>query len=150
MHTLDLVTIVVTGLMVGTELTVSLFINPIMWQLDSAAQSRALSLFARRLGFVMPFWYATCLILLITETVLRRGTTAFPTFLSASILWAATIVYTVALLVPINNRVAALDTGDDFQQWIKDHKRWDGFHRLRIALILITLVMATHALLSAA
>lgn len=150
MHTLDLVTIVVIGLMVGTELTVSLFINPVIWQLDPAAQSRALSLFARRLGFVMPFWYATCLILLIAETVLRRGTVAFPTLLSATTLWAATIVYTVALLVPINNRVATLDTGDSFQQWIKDHKRWDGFHRLRIVLILIALVMATHVLLFAA
>lgn len=150
MHLLDIVTIVVIGLMVGTELTVSLFINPVLSQLDAAEQARGLSLFARRLGRAMPLWYALCLIFLIAETALRRSTPAFAELLAAAVLWALTIAYTILLLVPINNRIAALNMSAPLSHWINDHKRWDRLHRLRILLLLISLVLVVHALLATA
>ncbi len=61
MHLLDTMTITFTGLMVGNELAVSAFVNPAMWQLESGPQARGLSLLARSLGRVMPFWYGLCL-----------------------------------------------------------------------------------------
>jgi uncharacterized membrane protein len=149
MHTLDIVTIIATGLMIGNELTVSLFINPVMWQLDGPAQAKSLSLFAQLLGRTMPFWYALCLILIITETVLRRTEPAFLPLLAAAILWAVTIAFTVLLLVPINNRIAALGVSNPLSQWIGEHRRWDRLHRLRILLLLVCMILLTHALLSA-
>jgi uncharacterized membrane protein len=146
MHFLDILTILFTGLLVGNELTVSLFINPVMWQLDEPAQAKALSLFARYLGKAMPFWYVLCLVLLITEASLRRHQSAFPSLLTAIVIWIATILYTITTLVPINNRIAALSTTLP-TQWRGEHKKWDTLHRFRIALIFIAMICLTHALL---
>lgn len=146
MHMLDITTVVIIGLMVGNELTVSLFINPVMQQLEPAAQTRTVSLFARLLGRVMPFWYAACLVLLIVEAALRKAQTAFTPLLVASIFWAATILFTVLLLVPINNRIASLQPGDS-SQWVREHRRWEKLHRLRILLLVVAMILTLHALL---
>jgi hypothetical protein len=143
MHLLDIITILCIGLMVGNELTVSLFINPVIWQLDEPAQAKAFSLFARYLGKAMPIWYALSLVLLIIEAVLRRHQPALTPLLTAIIIWIAVILYTVTTLVPINNRIAALST----TQWRSEHKRWDTLHRWRILLITIAMICATHGLL---
>ncbi len=42
-HILDIATILFAGLLTGNELTVSLFISPVMWQLDEQAQAKAIS-----------------------------------------------------------------------------------------------------------
>ncbi len=105
---LDILTILCTGLMIGNELAVSLFVNPVIWQLEERSQARALSLFAGILGKVMPIWYASCLILMIAETYLRRHEPALALLLIAIAIWIAMIVYSVTTLVPINNRIAGL------------------------------------------
>ena len=85
MHLIDILTIVIAGLMVGNELTVSLFINPVMRKLDAEAQTKALSLFAALLGRVMPVWYGFCLVLFLVETAAHRGEPQFYLLLAASI-----------------------------------------------------------------
>jgi uncharacterized membrane protein len=147
MHIIDIVTLVMAGLMVGTELTVSAFINPVMRQLSAQSQAQALSLFAALLGRVMPFWYALCLLLLVVETVARRDQACFRLLLGVSVLWAAIIAFTIVALVPINNRIAALSTSKvPIERWLPEHDRWERLHRLRILLLLIALILATHAL----
>jgi uncharacterized membrane protein len=150
MHFLDLFTILCTGLLVGNELTVSLFINPVMGQLDEQAQAKALSLFARYLGKAMPLWYALCLVLFISETYLHRHQPALIPLLTATIIWIAVILYTVTTLVPINNRIAAMSTSPLPlpTAWLRDHKKWDTLHRFRILAILIAMICLTHALLT--
>lgn len=148
MRLIDVLTIVIAGLMVGNELTVSLFINPVMRKLDAGAQTKALSLFAGLLGRVMPLWYGLCLVLFLVETVAHRGDPQFYLLLAASILWAAIIVFTIAMLVPINNRIAALAANVPLEKWLSEHKRWERLHRVRIFLLLVALVLVTHALLS--
>lgn len=146
MHSMDIFTLVVAGLMVGNELTVSLFINPVMRQLSAEPQRQALSLFAGLLGRVMPFWYALCLILFVAETYMRRGEPAFLLLLSASILWAAIIGWTVFVLVPINNRISVLVAETPLERWLPEHMRWERLHRLRVVLLLVALVLVAHAL----
>lgn len=147
MHLLDLLTILTIGLMIGNELAVSLFINPVIWQLDDPAQAKALSLFARVLGKAMPIWYALCLVLLIVEAISRRHQPALTPLLTAIIIWIAVILYTVTALVPINNRIATLSTSSLPTQWRSEHKRWDTLHRWRILLLTIAMIFVTHALL---
>ena len=72
MSSLDIVAILCIGLLVGTEFAVSVFVNPVIWQLDERAQATAIRLFAVRLGKAMPFWYALSLIFLIIEAVVHR------------------------------------------------------------------------------
>ena len=105
---LDILTILCAGLMIGNELAVSLFVNPVIWKLEDRSQAKALSLFAGTLGKVMPFWYASCLLLMIAETYLRSHQPGLTLLLMAVAIWIAIIVYTVTTLVPINNRIARL------------------------------------------
>jgi hypothetical protein len=136
---LDVLTILCTGLMIGNELAVSLFINPVIWQLEDRSQAKALGLFAGILGKVMPFWYALCLVLMIAETYLRRHQPALTLLLVAVGVWIAVIVYTVTTLVPINNRIARL-AGTLPEGWREEHKRWDRHHRWRILSLVIAMV----------
>jgi uncharacterized membrane protein len=148
MHVINIFTLVIAGLMVGNELTVSLFIHPVMRKLDPESQRKVLSLFAALLGRVMPFWYGLCLILFVVETVLHRGQPEFNFLMAASILWAAIIVLSIAVLVPINNRIAALAADVPPERWLPEHDRWNRLHQLRILILLLALVLVTHALLS--
>ena len=52
---LGIVTSMSIGLMIGTEFSVSAFVNPVLEKLDNSAQAQATRLFARKLGTVMPF-----------------------------------------------------------------------------------------------
>jgi hypothetical protein len=133
MHLFNVVTIFVIFLLLGVELCISLFINPVIWQLEVEPQAKALSLFAHLLGGVMPFWYGVCLLLLAAETWLHSGSVAFPFMLTAAVLWLAVIVFTIAVLVPINNRIAARSAAD----WQQQHRRWDHWHRLRVLVLAI-------------
>src|SRR5215472_17627245 len=101
---LTITTIVCIGLMIGTELAVSAFINPVLWKLESVAQMHAIRLFAVKLGFVMPFWYALGLLLLLIDTFLHRHQSQVLLLALASSIWALVIILTLLFLVPINNR----------------------------------------------
>jgi hypothetical protein len=136
---LDILTILSTGLMIGNELAVSLFVNPVIWQLEDRSQAKALSLFAGALGKAMPFWYVLCLVLMIVETYVRRHQPALTLLLAAVAIWIAIIVYTVTTLVPINNRIARL-AGALPEGWREEHKRWDRYHRWRILSLMVAMV----------
>ncbi|MEA2543078.1 MAG: hypothetical protein QOH35_4444 [Acidobacteriaceae bacterium] len=145
---LDVLTILCTGLMIGNELAVSLFVNPVIWQLEDGSQAKALSLFAGILGKVMPFWYAWCLTLMIAETYLLRHRPGLTLLLIAVVIWIAIIVYTVTTLVPINNRIARL--ADALPEgWRQEHKRWDTYHRWRILSLVIAMVCLVWGILMA-
>jgi uncharacterized membrane protein len=146
MHFLDTATIVLTGLMTGTELAVSAFFNPAIWQLESSPQAQGLALLARSLGRLMPVWYVLCLALLALETFLHRQGAAFVPLVTATLIWVAVIVFTISMLVPINNRVAAWNPASPAPGWKQDHRKWDSLHRLRILLLTVAFFVLTWAL----
>jgi hypothetical protein len=133
MHLFNVVTIFVIFVLIGVEFCVSAFINPVIRQLEAEPQARALSLFARLLGGVMPFWYGACLLLIAVQAWLHRGTAVFPLLVIAAVLWLAVIVFTVAVLVPINNRIAARSAAN----WQQEHRRWNNLHELRVLVLAI-------------
>src|SRR5437763_1302235 len=110
MHLLNIITIASAGLMVGNELSVSAFVNPAVRRLESGPQAQALSILARSLGRAMPLWYGLCLALLAVESFLNFHQTTFAPLLIAAALWAGAIVLSISALVPINNRIASLNT----------------------------------------
>jgi Anthrone oxygenase len=147
MHYFDILTILCVGFMIGNELAVSVFINPVVWQLESNAQAKALSLFAGLLGKAMPFWYGLCLLLMLSEAYVRRHEAALPSLLVAAGIWIAVVIYTLAALVPINNRIAVLEAGALPAGWRQDHKRWDTLHRWRILFLTVAMVFLLHGIL---
>jgi Domain of unknown function (DUF1772) len=147
MHVLDVVTILLVGLMIGNELAVSLFVNPVMWQLDNRSQTQALNLFARILGKAMPTWYALCLVLMLVEAYVRRHEQGLALLMIAASIWIVVILLTVMLLVPINNRVSAM-TPEIFAASGKiEHKKWDTMHRWRVLALTVAMVCLLEGIL---
>ncbi|HEX4005704.1 MAG TPA: DUF1772 domain-containing protein [Acidobacteriaceae bacterium] len=137
---LNLATAVCVGLMVGVEFAVSVFVNPVIWKLDDRAQVRAIRLFAARLGTAMPFWYVLSLLLLLAEAIVLRHTPGVVLIEIAGGIWIAVIVLTLLFLVPINNRMIRMEPDAFSDKDRRDHRKWDGLHRLRIAALIAAMI----------
>ena len=137
---LNLIVIVCIGLLVGTEFSVSVFINPVLSRLDESAQAAATRLFAIRLGKTMPFWYVASLLLLFVEAFLRRHDPGLAFLIAASAIWVIVIILTILFLVPINNRMMQLDAGTFPEQAKRAHDRWDMLHRIRVGALTTSMV----------
>jgi hypothetical protein len=147
MHILDITTILCATFMTGNEIAVSLFVNPVIWQLDETSQAKALPLFAALGGKAMPIWYIASLVLMAIEACLRLHQPAFPWIVAAAVLWIATIAYTLLVLLPINNRIAALEVNALPSGWLQQHRKWDAYHRVRILLLILAVALLLHGIL---
>lgn len=137
---LNTFTILCIGLLIGTEFSVSAFVNPILWKLEARAQAAAISLFARTLGTVMPFWYSLSLLLLIIEAAVRHHQSGELLLLTAIAIWVAVILLTILFLIPINNRMTRLNSDSFTEEARKAHKQWDTLHRVRIAALCAAMI----------
>ena len=138
----DLVTITLTGLMVGNEVAVAAFIHPAISRLPPAPHLAAAAAVARILGRVMPIWYALGLICLLGELWLHRGQPADRSLLLAAVLlWTFTIVATVAVLLPRNTRIANARLDQPYPTWQADRATWDALHRIRVAVLAVAFVL---------
>ena len=148
MHLLNIITITSAGLMVGNELSVSAFVNPALSRLESSPQAQALSVLARSLGRAMPVWYGLCLALLALESFLHFRQTTLAPLLIAAALWVGAIVLSISALVPINNRIASMNTAAPAPGWECDHRKWDALHRVRILLLMSAFLIVVNALVA--
>jgi uncharacterized membrane protein len=140
MPSLDILSTLCIGLLVGVELAVSVFINPVVWKLERAAQAEAIRLFASRLGKAMPPWYVVSLLLLTAEAAGHRGKPAGLLLIIANVIWALVILVTVLFLVPINKRLVQLSAASFNDEAKREHTRWDTLHRLRVLALGVSFV----------
>jgi len=143
---LGIATTLCIGLMIGVELAVSAFINPVLGQLDPRARLAAIRLFAAKLGCAMPFWYVLSFLLLLAEAFFFRRAPQLPLLGAAAAIWAAVIVLTLVFLVPINNRMARLSPDAPVHETLQDHQRWDSLHRIRVVALATAMVLVLAAL----
>jgi hypothetical protein len=134
MQVLDICTILCAVAMTGTEFTVAFILNPALDGLDESTWLRTMPALAKAMGRAMPVWYATTSLLAAAEAYLRFGTSAGWWIVTAAALWASSIVFSITMLVPINNRIASASATS--ASLMLDHDRWDGLHRWRVALLL--------------
>jgi hypothetical protein len=134
MHIFDLLTILCIVSMTGTEFTVAAIVNPALEGLDRTTWLKTTSVLARALGRAMPVWYGLGLLFIGVEGYIHYDAPSRWWFGTAILLWAAGIVYSVTMLVPINNRIAAATT-DASSATAADHRRWDTLHRWRVVLL---------------
>lgn len=132
--------IVVAGTMVGVELCVGFLINAIFERLPDNAGLLGRADGARVLGAVMPFWYFASLGLSIAAAVSLWGEPRAVGALVAAVLFAASVLLSVVVLVPINNRSKHWTPQDAPDDWREQLHRWDGWHYLRMAVIIAGLV----------
>jgi uncharacterized membrane protein len=148
----DLATAVVTGMMVGNEFAIAAFVHPQLQQLDDLTHARSARVLASSLGKFMPLWYGISLLLILGTAYEHRPLASGPGLLItlAAVLWAATIVFTISKLVPINSRIAKMDAERPHKTWLEDRAHWDRLHRIRVVLLTVSLVLLLTGLFQAA
>ena len=136
MHLFDILASLCIVSMTGTEFTISVILNPALDRLDQPTWSKTMPVLARVMGRVMPIWYALGLALIGAEAYLHWSGSSRWWLVAAILLWAAAIVYSITMLVPINNRIADMSAGGA-SSTAAEHKRWDSLHRWRVVLLVI-------------
>jgi uncharacterized membrane protein len=140
--TLAVVTATIVGTMVGVEFAVAVFVNPILLRLPAGHSLEARADGARVLGRVMPFWYFGSLILTAALAGATWGRPAAGPAIAAGALLAVSVVMSIALLVPINNRAASWTADQHPADWREQQQRWDRLHYARVAIIIAAFVLA--------
>ncbi|MEY9839126.1 DUF1772 domain-containing protein [Streptacidiphilus sp. EB103A] len=145
LDTLEVLTTVVTGVMVGVEFSVAFVMNPIFNALpqDSGQLGRAHG--GRMLGAMMPFWYIGSLVLVAVWAAAGRHHHGAGLVVTAGALLILSVIMSILLLVPINNQSKTWTPENRPEDWKEQTNRWDRYHYIRVAVI-----TAAFALLAAA
>jgi uncharacterized membrane protein len=148
----DIATATVTGLMAGNEFAVAAFVHPQLHKLGQSVHAQTASSLAIALGKAMPLWYGVALLLILGAVFEHRPVSDSPGLfiLLAAVLWAATIVFTITMLVPINNRIAKMNPQQPYDCWLQDRCRWDKLHQLRVTLLIMAFVLLLTGLFAGA
>jgi uncharacterized membrane protein len=148
----DIATATVAGLMVGNEFAVASFVHPQLRKLKDGAHAQTASLLAGTLGKAMPAWYGIALLLILGAAFEHRPLSTGPGLflLMAAVLWAGIILFTITLLVPINNRIAGVDPEHPYNCFWRDRIRWDHLHQTRVALLFMAFVLLLTGLFAVA
>ena len=147
--TLAVITATVVGVMVGVEFAVAVFVNPIQRRLPVGSWIEATAAGGRVLGRVMPFWYIGSVLLTAWLAAAKWGGSAGAAAVAAAGLLIVSVIMSVTVLVPINNRIITWTADNHPADWREQNQRWDRWHYGRVAIILaafvLTLVAATVA-----
>jgi uncharacterized membrane protein len=148
----DITTAALAGMMVGNEFAVAAFVHPQLRRLNDRTHAQAATPLAASLGKAMPLWYGLALVLILGAAFEHRPLSSGPGLLLAlaATLWAATILFTIMMLVPINSRIAKMNPDQPHEGWLRDRARWDQLHRLRVALLIVALLLLLAGLFGAA
>ncbi|MFE0098863.1 anthrone oxygenase family protein [Streptomyces sp. NPDC059009] len=146
LNALQVVTIVIVGVMVGVEFSVPVFSNPILNALPGDNGLRARTHGARVGGAVMPFWYITSLVLVGIWAGAEWHHDGTGLVVTAGALLIVSVLLSVLVLVPINNRVKAWTTDSRPADWTEQLRRWDRWHYLRVAVIVAAFTFLAAAL----
>jgi uncharacterized membrane protein len=137
---LAIVTTLSIGMLIGTEFAVSVFVGPILAKLENGTRAVAIRMFATRLGRAMPFWYFASQVLLLAEVVIHRHEESETLLIAACCIWATVIVFTIAILVPINNRMMRLDGESFSEESRREHRLWEMLHHVRVFALMVAMV----------
>ncbi|MEU1126809.1 DUF1772 domain-containing protein [Streptomyces sp. NPDC005899] len=146
---LAVTTVIVAGMMVGVEFAVAVFLNPILDRLPDNGGLAARSDGARLLGRVMPFWYIGSVALGTVWAVLAWGEEGAPLVAAGAGMLVLSVVMSILLLVPINSRVATWSHAGVPEDWKEQMGRWDRFHYVRVAVIVLGFALFAVALVHA-
>jgi uncharacterized membrane protein len=146
LNALEVLTTVIVGVMVGVEFSVAFVINPILYALprDSGLLGRAHG--GRMLGAVMPVWYITSLVLVAIWAVAGWGDEGTGLVVTAGAFLLVSVLMSVVLLVPINNRTSTWTPDNRPDDWKQQMKRWDRLHYIRVVVIVAAFTMLVAAL----
>ncbi|MFJ7067791.1 anthrone oxygenase family protein [Streptomyces sp. NPDC101115] len=146
LNALEVFTTVAVGLMVGVEFSVAFVMNPIFNALpeDSGQLGRAHG--GRMLGAVMPVWYIGSLVLVAVWAAAGWHDGGAGLVVTAGALLILSVIMSVLLLVPINNRGKTWTPENRPADWKEQMNRWDRYHYVRVAVIIAAFTLLVAAL----
>ncbi|GGP80131.1 DUF1772 domain-containing protein [Streptomyces sindenensis] len=143
---LGVVTTVIVGLLVGVEFSVAFVINRILDALPDDSAQLGRSHGGRMLGALMPFWYIGSLALSAIWAVAGWGEKGVGLVIAAGALLLLSVVMSLLLLVPINDRGKTWTPEDRPADWREQMNRWDRYHYVRVAVLIAAFVSLVAAL----
>ncbi|MFE0733210.1 anthrone oxygenase family protein [Streptomyces antibioticus] len=143
---LEVFTTVAVGLMVGVEFSVAFVMNRIFNALPEDAGQLARAHGARILGALMPFWYTGSLILSTLWAIAGHDRDGTAPVITAAALLTVSVIMSLLLLVPINNRSKTWTPQNRPTDWKEQMNRWDRYHYARVAVIVTAFTLLTTAL----
>ncbi|MGG2464045.1 anthrone oxygenase family protein [Streptomyces sp. RGM 3693] len=146
LNALEVVTTVIVGVMVGVEFSVAFVINRILDALpeDSGQLGRAHG--GRMLGAVMPVWYISSLVLVAVWAISGWHHHGTGLVVTAGALLIISVIMSILLLVPINNRSKTWTPDNRPADWKEQANRWDRYHYVRVAVIIAAFAFLAAAL----
>ncbi|OBG15089.1 hypothetical protein A5765_09630 [Mycolicibacterium celeriflavum] len=129
---IEIAALLIVGPMVGVEIAVAAFTNPVFSRLPDGAFTQARADGSRVLGRVMPFWYIAALVLLVVAAVVTWSNWLIT---ASAALMAVVVLVTVTLMVPINNRIGRWSDPAEADRDLA--RRWDRSHWLRVGLLIV-------------
>ncbi|BFV61223.1 DUF1772 domain-containing protein [Kitasatospora sp. CMC57] len=146
LDTLKVLTLVVVGVMVGVEFSVAFIVNRILGALPDDSYQLGRAHGGRMLGALMPFWYFTSLALSAVWAIAGWHQAGAGLVVTAAALLVLSILMSVLLLVPINNRSKTWTPENRPADWREQSDRWDRFHYGRVAVIVAAFTLLATAL----
>ncbi|MER7947545.1 DUF1772 domain-containing protein [Streptomyces sp. NPDC096079] len=146
LNALEVFTTVAVGLMVGVEFSVAFVMNRIFGALPEDSDQLARAHGGRMLGALMPFWYIGSLVLSAVWAVAAWGREGTGLVVTAAGLLILSVIMSLALLVPINNRGKTWTPENRPEDWKEQMNRWDRYHYVRVAVIIGAFTLLVTAL----
>jgi uncharacterized membrane protein len=146
LNTLEVFTTVVVGVMVGVEFSVAFVLKPIFDGLPGDGGLRGRAHGGRMLGAVMPFWYVGSLALSAVWAIAGWHHQGIGLVVVAAALLILSVLMSVLLLVPINNRFKNWTADGLPADWKQQMNRWDRYHYVRVAVIIAAFALLVAAL----
>ncbi|WP_329042627.1 DUF1772 domain-containing protein [Streptomyces sp. NBC_00178] len=146
LNALEVFTTVIVGLMVGVEFSVAFVMNRIFNALPEDSGQLARAHGGRMLGALMPFWYIGSLVLSAVWAVAGWGHSGTGLVVIAAVLLIVSVLMSILLLVPINNRGKTWTPENRPADWKEQMSRWDRYHYVRVGVIVAAFAFLVTAL----
>ncbi|MFE9362063.1 anthrone oxygenase family protein [Streptomyces sp. NPDC006978] len=146
LSTLEVVTTVAVGLMVGVEFSVIFVMNRILNALPGDSGQLGHAHGGRMLGALMPFWYMGSVTLSAIWAVAGWHHQGTGLVVTAAGLLALSVVMSILPLVPINNRNKTWSPENRPADRQEQLERRNRYHYLRLAVILAAFTLLVTAL----
>ncbi|WOX22350.1 DUF1772 domain-containing protein [Streptomyces solicathayae] len=146
LNALEVFTTVVVGLMVGVEFSVAFVMNRIFNALPEDSDQLARAHGGRMLGALMPFWYIGSLVLSAIWAIAGWHRPGAGLVVTAAALLIVSVIMSIVLLVPINNRGKTWTPENRPADWKEQMNRWDRYHYVRVAVIIGAFTLLVTAL----
>ncbi|MDX2563175.1 DUF1772 domain-containing protein [Streptomyces sp. TX20-6-3] len=146
LNALEVFTTVVVGLMVGVEFSVAFIMNRILDALPEDSGQLGHAHGGRMLGALMPVWCIGSLVLVAVWAVAGWHHQGAGLVVTAGGLLILSVVMSILLLVPINNRNKTWTPDNRPADWKEQLQRWNRYHYVRVAVIVAAFTLLVTAL----